>query len=46
MVEWHIDRAYLSSRMVRERGAEVAIYCKAWPVHNGPYFPKTAFHLD
>ncbi len=44
--EWHIDRAYLSSRMVRERGAEVAIYCKAWPVRSGAYFPKTAFHLD
>lgn len=44
--EWHIDRAYLSSSVVRERGAEVAIYCKAWPVRSGPYFPKTAFHLD
>ena len=44
--EWHIDRAYLASRVVQERTTEVAIYCKAWPVHNGPYFPKTAFHLD
>jgi transposase len=44
--EWHIDRAYLASRIVQERTDEVAIYCKAWPVHNGPYFPKTAFHLD
>ncbi len=44
--EWHIDRAYLSSTVVRERSAEVAIYCKAWPVRRGPYFPKTAFHLD
>ena len=44
--EWHIDRAYLASRVVQERTAEVTIYCKAWPVHNGPYFPKTAFHLD
>ena len=44
--EWHIDRAYLSSSMVRERGEEVTIYCKAWPVRRGPYFPKTAFHLD
>ena len=44
--EWHIDRAYLSSSVVRERGADVAIYCKAWPVRSGPYFPKTAFHLD
>jgi transposase len=44
--EWHIDRAYLSSRVVRERGEGVEIYCKAWPVRSGPYFPKTAFHLD
>ena len=44
--EWHIDRAYLTSRVVQERSDEVAIYCKAWPVQNGPYFPKTAFHLD
>jgi DDE family transposase/transposase-like protein DUF772 len=44
--EWHIDRAYLSSSVVRERGADVEIYCKAWPVRSGPYFPKTAFHLD
>jgi hypothetical protein len=46
VVEWHIDRAYLSSSVVRERGEEVEIYCKAWPVRSGPYFPKTAFHLD
>jgi Transposase DDE domain/Transposase domain (DUF772) len=44
--ELHIDRAYLSSRLVRERPAELAIYCKAWPVRNGDHFPKTAFHLD
>ena len=44
--EWHIDRAYLTSRVVQERTAEVTISCKAWPVHNGPYFPKTSFHLD
>ncbi len=44
--EWHIDRAYLTSRVVRERTDAVTIYCKAWPVQNGPYFPKTAFHLD
>jgi len=44
--EWHIDRAYLASRVVKERSAEVAIYCKAWPVRSGPYFAKTAFHLD
>src|SRR5919202_1465809 len=46
VVEWHIDRAYLSSSVVRERGEGVEIYCKAWPVRSGPYFPKTAFQLD
>lgn len=44
--ELHIDRAYLASRLVRDRPDGLAIYCKAWPVHNGPRFPKTAFHLD
>jgi transposase len=44
--ELHIDRAYLSSRMVRERGPDLLIYCRAWPVQNGPHFPKTAFTLD
>jgi len=44
--ELHIDRAYLSSTWVRERPADLDISCKAWPVRNGPRFPKTAFHLD
>ena len=44
--ELHIDRAYLASSLVRERTPELAIYCKAWPVQHGVYFPKTAFHLD
>lgn len=44
--ELHIDRAYLSSPLVRERPPELAIFCKAWPVRNGERFPKTAFHLD
>jgi transposase len=44
--ELHIDRAYLSSSWVRERPADLAIYCKAWPVRNGTRFPKTAFVLD
>ena len=44
--EWHIDRAYLASRVVKERSADVAVYCKAWPVRSGPSLPKTAFHLD
>lgn len=44
--ELHIDRAYLSSRLVQERPPELLIYCKAWPVRNGDRFPKTAFRLD
>ena len=44
--ELHIDRAYLSSSWVRQRPPTLAIYCKAWPVRNGSYFPKTAFMLD
>jgi hypothetical protein len=44
--ELHIDRAYLSSQLVRERPPDLTIYCKAWPVRNGDRFPKTAFSLD
>lgn len=44
--ELHIDRAYLSSTLVSERTPELEIYCKAWPVQQGPHFPKTAFPLD
>ncbi len=44
--ELHIDRAYLSSLLVRQRSADLQIYCKAWPVRNGSRFTKTAFHLD
>jgi hypothetical protein len=45
--ELHIDRAYLASDLVRQRGADLAIYCKAWRVRNttGRY-PKTDFTLD
>jgi Transposase domain (DUF772)/Transposase DDE domain len=46
LAELHLDRAYLSSRWVRERPVGLAIYCKAWPVRNGTRFPKTAFTLD
>jgi hypothetical protein len=46
LAELHIDRAYLSSRLVRERPAEVAVYCKAWSVRTGPTFAKSAFCLD
>jgi Transposase DDE domain/Transposase domain (DUF772) len=44
--ELHIDRAYLSSELVRERAPELEVYCKAWRVSNGEQFPKTAFSLD
>jgi hypothetical protein len=44
--ELHIDRAYLSSHLVRERSDELEIYCKAWPVREGKYFHKQAFALD
>lgn len=46
LAELHIDRAYLSSSLVRERSADLVIYCKAWPVRNGTRFVKTAFELD
>jgi len=46
LAELHIDRAYLASDLVRERPADLTIYCKAWPVRNGRYFAKTAFTLD
>jgi Transposase DDE domain len=44
--ELHIDRAYLASPLVQQRTADLAIFCKAWPVRPGPYFPKSAFQLD
>ena len=47
LVELQIDRAYLSSKLVRHRTEELNIYCKAWPVRNRDgRFPKTAFVLD
>jgi transposase len=44
--ELHIDRGYLSSKLVRDRPEGLEIYCKAWRVQNRGYFPKTAFELD
>jgi hypothetical protein len=44
--ELHIDRAYLSSSLVRKRSAKLEVYCKAWPVRNGDRYPKTEFVLD
>jgi hypothetical protein len=44
--ELHIDRAYLSSHLVRERSDDLEVYCKAWPVRQGTHFHKQAFALD
>ncbi len=47
LAELHIDRAYLSSALVRGRGPDLAIYCKAWRVRNtGGRFAKDQFTLD
>jgi hypothetical protein len=47
LAELHIDRACLSSGLVRDRGPDLAIYCKAWRVRNttGRY-AKNQFTLD
>ncbi len=44
--ELHIDRAYLSSQLVRERSDDLEVYCKAWPVRQGQQFHKQTFTLD
>jgi hypothetical protein len=42
--ELHIDRAYLASDLVRDRGPDLAIFCKAWRVRNtGGRYAKTGF---
>ena len=47
LAELHIDRAYLASALVRDRGPDLAIYCKAWRVRNtGGRFAKDQFTLD
>jgi transposase len=47
LAELHIDRAYLASGLVRDRGPDLAIYCKAWRVRNtGGRFDKGQFTLD
>jgi transposase len=47
LAELHIDRAYLSSALVRDRGPDLAIFCKAWRVRNtGGRFPKGQFSID
>ncbi len=44
--ELNIDRAYLSSSLVKNRGPEMTVYCKAWRVSNGNKFAKSSFILD
>jgi transposase len=47
LAELHIDRAYLSSTLVRERSDQLTIFCKAWKVRGREgRFAKTAFTLD
>jgi transposase len=44
--ELDIDRAYLSSSLVRDRDQDLQVFCKAFPVRNGGRFAKPAFTLD
>jgi len=45
--ELHIDRAYLSSALVRDRGPDLVIFCKAWRVRNASgRFAKNQFTID
>jgi Transposase DDE domain/Transposase domain (DUF772) len=47
LAELHIDRAYLSSALVRDRGPGLAVFCKAWRVRNtGGRLAKDQFTLD
>jgi Transposase DDE domain/Transposase domain (DUF772) len=47
LAELHIDRAYLSSDLVRDRGPDLAVFCKAWRVRNtGGRFAKDQFRID
>ncbi len=43
--ELGIDRAYLTSSLVRDRPDDLQVFCKAFPVRNGPRFAKPAFYL-
>jgi hypothetical protein len=45
--ELNIDRAYLSSSLVRDRDEQLRVFCKAFPVRPaGGRFAKTAFTID
>jgi hypothetical protein len=43
---WPIDRASVARTWVPQRTATLAMFCKAWPVPQGPWFPPTACTLD
>ena len=47
LAELHTDRACLSSELVRDRGPDLTIFCKAWRVRNtGGRFAKGQFTID
>ena len=47
LAELHIDRGYLASDLVRDRGSELRIYCKAWRVRNASgRYAKDQFSID
>ncbi len=47
LAELHIDRAYLSSSLVRDRGEDLVIFCKAWRVRNvSGRYAKDQFSID
>jgi hypothetical protein len=47
LAELHIDRACLASAPVRDRGGDLAVDCKVFPVRTtSGRFARTAFTLD
>jgi DDE family transposase/transposase-like protein DUF772 len=47
LAELHIDRAYLASDLVRDRGQDLVIFCKAWRVRNtSGRYAKDQFTID
>jgi Transposase DDE domain/Transposase domain (DUF772) len=47
LAELHIDRGYLASGLVRDRGPGLAIFCKAWRVRNSSgRLAKDQFSID
>jgi Transposase DDE domain len=47
LAELHIDRACLSSDLVRDRGPDLQVFCKAWRVRNaGGRLARDQFTLD